>query len=166
MKHTFSAYKTSAVVLSLALLLVIVSVLFTNNLARRFQQIEEQKMVIWAEATEQLIQASEEDDLTLIGDIIESNTTIPVYMLDQNDSIIAMRNVTHVAADPTSLHGPLVIHLPNGITQSIYYEDSTILRQLMWFPYMEFGLIVLFILIAVITLRVMQQSQATKPDQK
>lgn len=159
MKNTFSPYKISALTLSAALLIVIVSVLFTNNLARQLEQAEQQKMLIWAEATEMLIQAAEDEDVTLISDIIASNTTIPVYMLDDRDSVLATRNVEHIVHDITALHGPIKIELPDGTNQSIYYEDSTLLLQLKWFPYIEFGIIVLFVLIAVVTLRVAQRSE-------
>lgn len=142
-----------------ALLIVVVSVLFTNNLARQLEQAERQKMLIWAEATEMLIQATENEDVTLISDIIASNTTIPVYMLDDKDSVLATRNVERMSHDITALHGPIKIELPDGTSQSIYYEDSTLLLQLKWFPYIEFGIIVLFVLIAVVTLRVAQRSE-------
>ncbi len=162
MKHTFSSYKLSSIILLFALLLVVTSVLFTNNLARQLALAEESKMKIWAAAEEQLNLASEEDDISFVNEIIESNTTIPAYLLDSDNQVLAMRNVNRACKNPTSLHGPITIDLGQWGKQYIYYDDSTLLRQLKWFPYIEFGLIFLFFLIAIVTLSVAQRSEQNR----
>ena len=43
------------IVLVIAMLIVVISVLFTNNLAHKLQVEEQKNMAIWADATQQLI---------------------------------------------------------------------------------------------------------------
>ena len=50
-------------VLVIAMMIVAISVLFTNNLARALQIEEQKNMAIWAEATQQLINAGENEEV-------------------------------------------------------------------------------------------------------
>ena len=64
------------------MIIVAISVLFTNNLARSLQEEEQKNMSVWAEATRQLIFADNDADIDFVSSIIEKNTTIPVYICD------------------------------------------------------------------------------------
>ena len=64
------------------MVIVAISVLFTNNLARTLQTEEQKNMAIWADATQQLIIADDDADIDFVSSIIEKNTTIPVYICD------------------------------------------------------------------------------------
>lgn len=162
MKLPYISYKSGSLFLSIALLIVIVSVLFTNNLARQLQQEEQRHVETWAEATRQLILADESTDLNFLMTIIEGNTTIPVYMTDADGKVIDSRNVRHPVADPRTLNGPIELRISDDIVQYIYYDESLMLTRLRFFPYIEFGIIFLFVLIAVITLYTGQRSEQNR----
>ena len=162
MKLPYISYKSGSFFLSIALLIVIVSVLFTNNLARQLQQEEQRHVETWAEATRQLILADESTDLNFLMTIIEGNTTIPVYMTDADGNVIDSRNVRHPVADPRTLNGPIELRISDDIVQYIYYDESVMLTRLRFFPYIEFGIIFLFVLIAVITLYTGQRSEQNR----
>ena len=162
MKLPYISYKSGSFFLSIALLIVIVSVLFTNNLARQLQQEEQRHVETWAEATRQLILADESTDLNFLMTIIEGNTTIPVYMTDAEGNVIDSRNVRHPVADPRTLNGPIELRISDDIVQYIYYDESVMLTRLRFFPYIEFGIIFLFVLIAVITLYTGQRSEQNR----
>ena len=63
--------RIATIVLVIAMLIVAISVLFTNNLARSLQEDEQKNMAIWAEATQQLILADEDADIDFFMSIIE-----------------------------------------------------------------------------------------------
>ena len=65
------------IVLVIAMFIVAISVLFTNNLARSLQEEEKKNMSIWADATRQIIFADDDADIDFSSAIIEKNTTIP-----------------------------------------------------------------------------------------
>ena len=58
------------IVLVIAMLIVVISVLFTNNLAHKLQEEEQKNMAIWADATQQLIVAEDDADIDFFMSII------------------------------------------------------------------------------------------------
>ena len=65
-------------VLVIAMIIVAISVLFTNNLARTLQDEERKNMSVWAADTRQLILADNDADLELLYSLLEKNTIILV----------------------------------------------------------------------------------------
>ena len=136
-------------ILLIALALVVVSVLFTNNLSRQLAQEEQKNVAIRAEATRQLILADEDTDINFVSSIIEKNTNIPVYMTDAEGHILLSRNVEKPVDDPRTLNGPIELRISEDNVQYIYYDESNLLRLLRYVPYLQFLLIFIFISIAV-----------------
>ena len=152
--------RIGTLVLAAAMIIVAASVLFTNNLARALQTEEQKNMAIWAEAEQQLILADENADIDLALSIIESNTTIPVWICDAEGKTLASRNVR----DTTTIgkHGPIELQIDGQTTQYIYWDDSRLLTRLHYVPYAQFALIFIFIAIAVITLLTGQRSEQNR----
>ena len=149
------------------MIIVAISVLFTNNLARLLQTEEQKNMAIWAEATQQLINADEDADIDFVSSIIEKNTTIPVYICDAEGNVLANRNVEKPIANSQKLiakdyHGPIELKIDEQTTQYIYWEDSNLLTRLHYVPYAQFSLIFIFIAIAVITMLTGQRSEENR----
>jgi Signal transduction histidine kinase len=155
-------------VLVIAMIIVVISVLFTNNLARSLQVEEQKNMAIWAEATHQLIVADEDADIDFVSTIIEGNTTIPVYICDTAGTVLASRNVAErrlrkvESGKATPKHGPIELTVTEGITQYIYWDDSRLLTNLRLVPYAQFALIFIFIAIAVVVLLTGQRSEQNR----
>ena len=156
--------RIGTIVLVIAMFIVAISVLFTNNLARQLQDEERKNMAIWAEATRQLIMANDDADIDFVSSIIEGNTTIPVYICDAEGNILASRNIKyesdlllgkHIAAQ----HGPIEVKIDDGVTQYIYWDDSRLLTNLRYVPYAQFALIFIFISIAVVIMLTVQRSE-------
>lgn len=162
MKIPFSSNRAVAVVMTLILLIVVVSMLFTNRLAVQLAEEEQRRVEMWAEATRQFILADEDDNIDFISRIIEGNTTIPVYMTDSEGNILLSRNVKKPKADPTQLNGPIEVRITDDNVQYIYYDESTLLRRLRYFPHIEFCIILLFVLVAIVALYVMQRSEQNR----
>jgi len=159
MNSRFWQHRIGLAALLGALVFVVISVIFTNHLARRLAVEESRNMEIWAEATRQLIQADEGTDIDFVSSIIEGNTTIPVYMLDGDGNVLLTRNVRKPVKDPTALYGPIEVDIDERTVQYIYYDESLPLRQLRVLPYIEFGIVLLFVFIAVITIYIGQRSE-------
>jgi len=156
-------------VLVTAMIIVAVSVLFTNNLARSLQEEEQKNMAQWAEATRQLILADDNADIDFVSSIIESNTTIPVYICDEKGTILACRNVDEkklAMADyklaASDHHGPIELKIDESTTQYIYWDDSSLLIRLRYVPYAQFALILIFIAIAVLMMLTAQRSEQNR----
>ena len=155
-------------ILVIAMIIVAISVLFTNNLARSLQIEEQKNMSVWVAATQQLIVAEDDADIDFVSTIIENNTTIPVYICDEDGRILASRNVEDKkqAANDVLLtgshHGPIELKIDETTTQYIYWDDSRLLTSLRYVPYAQFALIFIFIAIAVITMLTGQKSEENR----
>ena len=157
-------------ILTILLVIVVLSVSFTTRLANKFAEEEYRKIELWAEATRQLIMADENDNIDLILSVMEGNTTIPVYMVDSAHQLLLSRNVQEPKHNKEEFYkqrinnlrlsqAPIVVQVDEEVTQYIYYEDSTLLRRLYWFPYIQLAVIIAFIAIAVIALIMAQRSE-------
>ena len=157
-------------IFTILLVIVVLSVSFTTRLANKFAEEEYRKIELWAEATRQLIMADENDNIDLILSVMEGNTTIPVYMVDSAHQLLLSRNVREPKHNKEEFYkqrinelrlsqDPIVVQVNEEVTQYIYYEDSTLLRRLYWFPYVQLAVIIAFIAIAVIALIMAQRSE-------
>ena len=153
-------------ILSLLLLFVFASVLYTNNLSRQLAQEEQGRVELWADATQKLIKAGPDEDIDFYTTIIERNTTIPVYMLDSAGNVLYMRNVKKPVKDPTKLNGPIEIRFTDfdgtQVLQYIYYDQSMLLTQLRYVPYAQFAVIIIFVLLAVFSVVAAQRNEQNR----
>ena len=123
-------------------------------------------------------------DIDFLLRIIESNTTIPVLLTDDAGNILNHRNfdlpepvdtLNPLALSPRNaeyLHGRLeaLSHGPNvidiaiapGENQHLYYEDSTLLKRLSYYPYIQVVVMIIFLLIvyyAVLSIKKAEQNK-------
>lgn len=142
-----------------AITIVLISTLFTNRLAKSLATEERKKVEILAETTRQLIQSSDESNINFLLNIIEANTTIPVVIIDDKDNIMQSRNFNEPANNVDEfyqkelkrlkeINPPIEIRFDDNTVQYYYYDDSSLLKQLYYFPYIQLGVIIIFLLVA------------------
>lgn len=162
MLHINKLYEISQrlklVFIIIAVFIVVMSTLFTNQLAKSLAAEEQKKVFIWAEATHQLLIADETTDINFITTIIEGSTSIPMIIADANDNMLFSRNIIEPKTKVYEFYlneinrlkakrPAIVLKLDNTI-QYLYYDDSTFLKQLYYFPYIQLGVIIIFLLVA------------------
>ncbi len=146
-----------------AILIGVGSLIYTQFLVRSLKAEERKKVEMWAEATRLINKADSTQNLDFLLSIIENNNTVPVILTDGSDNIIATRNIEQVKIEDSGLMGvklekmksdndPIIIDLGNGTSNRIYYKDSIILSQLMYYPFIQLGFIILFILASYLAL--------------
>lgn len=162
MKQVTNSKTTSIIVLCVSLIIVVLSVIYTTSLTRKLALEEQRKMEIWAEATRQFILADENTDIDFVTSIIEGNNTIPVYMVDKDGNLLISRNAKAQMPPIDELNGPIVVEISDEVTQYIYYDESTLLYQLHYIPYIQFALIFLFIVIGIYVIYVSQRSEQNR----
>jgi len=156
-----------------ALLIVVGSFWFTNNLTRQLADEERKKVELWAQGMKELTQNRNLDkDYSFILEVIRNNETVPMILTDENEKMISMRNVhigernreKHIQElidEMKQQHEPIEITLPQG-RQYIFYKDSTLLTRLSYFPVIQLGVVALFLVIsyyAFSTARKAEQNQ-------
>ncbi|MCE1156251.1 MAG: HAMP domain-containing histidine kinase [Bacteroidales bacterium] len=138
--------------------IVIISTFFSNKLAKSLAAEEHKKIEIWAEATRQSILADENTDLEFIISIIEGNKTIPVILADENGLVLSSKNIKEPENNVADFYRQEISRLKyknpaievklGDTTQYLYYDESSLLKQLYYFPYVQLGIIFIFMLIA------------------
>ena len=160
----------------------------SNGLVRDLAAQERERMEIWADATKEIISVSSIDhdtapsvDIDFLLRIIERNTTIPVLLTDDNGSIMQQRNFSDMP-DALNPDNPLELSQANevylqkklenlrqspnvidieiapGEALHLYYEDSTLLKRLNYFPYIQ--LLVMLAFIVVVYFAVLSSKKA------
>ncbi len=143
--------------LLVAIIIVFGSILYTNNLVGKLAKEEAKKVELWAAGLRSL-DSNPNQDVTLIMRIMEENETIPVILVDENDSIVAHRNIPFSEkheqgvlrsrlSEMRDTDRAIEILLTNG-KNYIYFDDSSLVKRLAWYPFVQLGAIITFILIA------------------
>jgi signal transduction histidine kinase len=142
-----------------AVLLGMGSLIYTQYLVSKLKVEERKNIQLWAEATRLISLPDTIQNVEFLSSIIENNTTVPVILTDESDSIIGIRNFdSHKSGDYKYIreqlekikqsNNPIVNKLENGHFNLIYYQDSIILTMLIFYPYIQLGLIILFIMVS------------------
>lgn len=156
-KIYFIKPRLKSIFIIVAIVIVILSILFTNRLVKSLTLEEHKKMEIWAEALRQFIMADENTNVDFFSNIIANNTTIPVIMTDVNNNLLSSLNVKEPSTHVDKFYKkeierfkrknpPIEVRLDNTI-QYIYYDDSYLLKELRYFPYVQMGVIIIFLIV-------------------
>jgi signal transduction histidine kinase len=135
------------------------SLIYTRYLVGILKIEERKKVELWAEATRLITVSDSSQNLGFLTSIIENNSSVPVILTDGYGNIIGSRNFDAARLkDPSFLkiqlermkkkNKPIVVDLGSGFSNLIFYKDSIILTQLIYYPYIQLGIIMLFILVA------------------
>ena len=135
------------------------SLIYTGNLVRKLKIEERENVGLWAEATRLVSLSDTSQNVEFLSSIIDNNNTVPVILTDESDSIISARNFDAERIDDPKYmkknlnkikekNEPITINFENNHYNLIYYKDSIILTMLIFYPYIQLGLIILFILVS------------------
>ena len=125
----------SAFITLLLMVAVVLSSLATSYIVERFEREEQKKIELWAEATRQFILADENENIDLLLQVLEGNTTIPVYMVDTAYNLLLSRNVREPKRNVDAFYvekinqlrveqTPIEVRISDNVMQYIYYEPS------------------------------------------
>jgi anti-sigma regulatory factor (Ser/Thr protein kinase) len=147
------------------------SLYYTNRLVRQLKVEERKKVELWASAIQKVTEINpSSEDISFVFEVIENNTTVPVLLLNEDSVVVASRNIDEEKLkDRKDLlrqlkkmgkeHPPIIIDLGDGSWSIIYYQDSTLLTKLKYFPYVQLFVIVLFILVAYLAFSATRRSE-------
>jgi K+-sensing histidine kinase KdpD len=147
------------------------SLFYTNNLVGRLKTEERKNIELWAEATRLIAISDSSQNVDFLFSIIDNNNNVPVILTDESETIISAKNFnSEKIGDPDYLrkmllkikskNNPIIIRLENGHYNLIYYKDSIILTMLIYYPYIQLGIILLFITVSYLAF-----SSSRKADQ-
>jgi len=126
----------------------------TYLLFQTFKHEERVKMEIWAEAYQSINKADKNTDVSLPLIVLNKNTTIPIVLALNPDSISEISNLPEEAANDKALQKrllndlksqniPIEIKHPSG-NQYLYYGNSSLITKLKYYPLALVAILVLF----------------------
>jgi signal transduction histidine kinase len=102
-----------------------------------------------------LLLADENADMTLELKVMASNTTIPVFYTDHEGTLLGSSNLNipsdtigfiNRKIDELTMQGHYFdIDIVEGLTQRLYYDESILLQQLHYYPYIQLMVIIVFL---------------------
>lgn len=180
-------YGTMAFLLA-SVVVVGVFLYLSNAIVKDLAIQERSRMQIWADATKEIVNlSSSENDLSesnivFLLKIIEDNNNIPVLLTDDDGNIIQARNFT--LPDPTAIiptdnaentaflqkrlaemrrsDNVIDIDIAPGVVQHLYYEDSTLLRRLSLYPYIQLAVMAAFVIVVYLAVTSSKRAEQNK----
>ena len=164
------------VLLVVSLVLVGAFIYISNRLVKDLAKQERERMEIWADATREIVKQFENDsDSDFPFRIIQGNHSIPVLLVDDDGNILEQRNFKlPEPADSAKMldeyskvnkeflakrlqklrnsSNKIDIKIDDTTHQTLYYEDSDVLRRLAYYPYIQLAVMLLFLGIAYFAL--------------
>ena len=174
MQNIYDARQKGKLIFLLISVLLVGGVLYvSNDLVEDLSIEERKKMEIWAEATRELASDKTEMSMELILKVIQSNTSIPAIIVDDTGEINQYLNLNLPETDTEkylqekleqlkSKSNLIEINLGDGEKQYLYYDDSILLKRLSFYPYVQLGVMVLFVLIVYFALISTKKAEQNK----
>lgn len=132
--------------------ILLVSLFYTRYLSKMLAESERTKVEIFVSALHQLTDEDKalEEDITFQREIVSSNTTIPVAIVNDQGGIDFSVNFErddeeYVKREVEVLKKDGFKPIPGFAGASVYFKESRVLRQLRYFPLIQLILIAAFI---------------------
>jgi len=163
-----------------AILIAVASLVVSHFLTNDLKEEERTKMEVWAEAMRSLDTADENTDLNLVLKVLDTNNLIPVIVLDNSGNVESYRNIKISAAnaqDSLAFVADIGKHLmsqgrnirividdshPKTEFIDVCYDDSLMLKRLSYYPFVQLGVVMIFVVIAIFALLTSKKAEQNK----
>ena len=159
-----------------AVVICVLSLMWSHVLVSDLALEEQRKVEVWAEAMRSLEQADEQTDLALVLKVINGNHTIPVIVLDADGAVQTYRNLDVRAKSAADVEAEVLkkaqamrergnvvrISLSGEESMEVCYDESIMLRRLAQYPYIQLGIALVFVIVAVFALLSSKRAEQNK----
>ena len=146
------------------------SLLYTESLVKKLKAEERENVELWAEAIRLINSSDANQDLEFLATVNEYNNTVPVILTDESDNIIDSKNFDRNRVKESGFldknlekikqkNEPIKIDLDNNHFNLVYYKDSIILTMLIYYPYVQLAIIILFIMVSYLAFSSSRKAQ-------
>ena len=160
-----------------AVIIAVASLLVSHFLVKDLSNEERKKMEVWAQALHSLNEADEHTDLSLVLSVMEGNNTIPVIVLDKDGHVADYRNIEIKAKNALDTISYvermgkrmrdadrfIKIQIGDSVDyQLVCYDDSVMLKRLAAWPYVQLGIVLIFVVVAIFALLSSKRAEQNK----
>lgn len=178
MKWTDRIRQVKIFLVVVAVLIAVASLVVSHFLVTDLAVEEKTRMGVWAEAMRTLNTADENTDLNLVLKVLNENHTIPVVVLDDKGQVQTFRNVEIDAENAVDSMAyvcglgqqllrqgkNIKILLDDSIPSYIQvcYDESLLIKRLAIYPFVQLGVVLLFVVVAIFALLVSKRAEQNK----
>jgi len=163
MQWTDRIRQVKIILVMAAVLIAVASLLVSHFLVRDLSKEERNKMEVWAQALRTLNEADETTDLSLVLSVLAGNNTIPVIVLNAEGGIDDYRNIEDTLQ--MASYARRMIQAGDTISigsQLVCYDESVMLKRLSAWPYVQLGIVLIFVVIAIFALLSSKRAEQNK----
>lgn len=166
----------------MAVVIAVASLVVSHFLVRDLRLEEHNNMAVWAEAMRSIENADANTDIALAFKVIQGNNTIPVVVMERNGQVRDYRNLKvdgksedeiqrKLAQRAESMrHSGNVIRIalddeegnPTKDYLEVCYDESIMLQRLAYYPYVQLGVVLIFVLVAIFALLTSKKAEQNK----
>ena len=173
MQWTDRIRQTKILLVVAAVVIAVASLVASNLLTRDLYEEEHKKMEVWAEAMRTLNAGDDNGGMNLVLKVIQDNTTIPIVVVDEKGKVQLSRNVEE---QPDTLlfvtamrwknagHSIRILYDDDNPKEfiDVCYDDSLMLKRLAVYPYVQLGVVLLFVVVAIFALLTSKRAEQNK----
>lgn len=156
-----------------AVIIAVASLLVSHFLVRDLSIEERHRMEVWAQALHALNEADETTDVSLVLSVMEGNNTIPVIVVNSEGDIDDFRNIKDIDDSQESMansqklkdYARRMIKAGDTIRigqQLVCYDESIMLKRLQAWPYVQLGIVLIFVVVAIFALLSSKRAEQNK----
>ena len=156
----------------IAIAIVSVSIFYSNFLAKKIALEEKQKIEQWVQAVNENNNFNNTSTILSSKILTENNKDIPMIAVTEKDSILDHYNLDNfkIANDKNYLRNklaefkksytPIIWKNPYDLKQNnlVYYGESSLLKQIRYFPIVQLIVVALFIIITLMAISIRNKS--------
>ncbi|MEO5942258.1 MAG: HAMP domain-containing sensor histidine kinase [Ferruginibacter sp.] len=156
----------------IAITIVTASIFYSNFLAKKIAVDEKQKIEQWVEAVNETNNVNTSSTILSSKVLTENNKDIPMIVVTEKDSILDHYNLDSfkIAENKNYLNeklkeyktsnAPIIWKNPYDVKQNnlVYYGESSLLKQIRYFPIVQLIVVALFIIITLISISTRNKS--------
>ena len=180
MQWTDRIRQVKILLVAAAIIIAVASLLVSNVLTRDLKTQERNKMAIWAEAMRSLNSADETTDLNLVLKVIDTNDLIPIVVMNSHGDVETCRNIQisasnhadslryladmghYMKSKGNSIRIVIDEEHPSAEYIDVCFDDSIMLKRLVAYPYVQLGVVLIFVVIAVFALLTSKKAEQNK----
>ena len=174
MQWTDRIRQVKIVLVVAAVVIAVASLLISHLLVRDLLNEERAKMQVWADAMHSINAAGPDDDISLALSVIKSNSTIPVVVMSSAGDVIDFSNIDISRKDTTAYladFGQRMQRSGNAIKilygdstdyDVVCYDESIMLKRLSAWPYVQLGIVLVFVVVAIFALLSSKRAEQNK----
>ncbi|MBP3767489.1 MAG: HAMP domain-containing histidine kinase [Prevotella sp.] len=174
MQWTDRIRQVKIILVVVAVVIAVASLLISHLLVKDLLTEERGKMQVWADAMHAINEAGPDDDMSLAFSVISSNSTIPVVVVGRNNDVLDYSNIDvegqdtlvflqHFAQRMQRADNCIRINIGDSSDyELVCYDESVMLKRLSAWPYVQLGIVLIFVVVAIFALLSSKRAEQNK----